>query len=199
MDQRGIEMLADTDQQPSAFRQRRIRVRQTINRRISFYQNMIGVNQNAFRIYYAANGKTNVIDEIVVASTNWMNHVVTFTVEKEGDYSFGFEGLNVPTKCGCATQGCGDGGWDKRGFLAGVSLVKVDSPLAETAIPSDLRVRVAAGAQLRLDFAGTKKVDSVRLGGQSVYGVISAKTYPEYILGEGAFECEQKGVVLIIR
>lgn len=162
-------------------------------------QDLLNYSQNAFRSYYAANGTTNVIDEVVVASTNWMNHVVTFTVEQAGDYSFGFMGLNVPTNCACATQGCGDGGWDKRGFLAGVSLVKVDSPLAETTIPEDLKVKVAAGAQLRLDFAGTKKVDSVRLGGKRVYGVISAKTYPEYILGEGAFECEQKGTVIILR
>ena len=71
---------------------------------------------------------------------------MTFTVEQAGDYSFGFMGLNVPTNCACATQGCGDGGWDKRGFLAGVSLVKVDSPLAETTIPEDLKVKVAAPA-----------------------------------------------------
>ncbi|MBR2838899.1 MAG: hypothetical protein IKE55_08955 [Kiritimatiellae bacterium] len=160
--------------------------------------NLLGYSQNVFRSYFAADGKTNVIDEVVAVSTNWMNHVVTFTVAQEGIYSFGFQGLNVPTRCETGNVGCGDGGWDKGGFIAGVSIVKVDSPLAETSLPEDLAVRVAKGAQLRLDFSGTKKVDSVRLGGRSVHGVVSAETYPEYILGEGALECEQKGLSIFV-
>ena len=51
MDQHRIEMLAETDQQSSVFRQRRICIRQIINCRISFYQNMIGINQNTLRLF----------------------------------------------------------------------------------------------------------------------------------------------------
>ena len=50
MDQRGIEMLAETDQQAVSFRQRRIRVRKILDGRFSFYENMIGIDNDAFRM-----------------------------------------------------------------------------------------------------------------------------------------------------
>ena len=50
MDQRGIEIFAETDQKAVSFRQRRIRVRKILDGRFSFYQNMIRIDDDAFRV-----------------------------------------------------------------------------------------------------------------------------------------------------
>ena len=67
-------------------------------------------------------------------------------------------------------------------------------PFSETA-----RISVAEGACLRTDFSGTNKVSKLRLGGRSVYGVVSSETHPVYLSGTGAFLVSEPGMSLSIR
>ena len=58
---------------------------------------------------------------------------------------------------------------------------------------------VDAEEKLRIDFADTNEVQSLRLGGRSVTGLVSAETHPEYLIGEGAFWVEPKGTVILFQ
>ena len=152
---------------------------------------------NTLRSFYRAGGVTTVIDDVHVATTNWVAHNVTFNVREAGAAVFGFEGLNVPTSMAAADL---PGYWDKSAYIDGVKLVRVgDIPDAELVLPQNLEIEVARGAKLRLDFAVTNSVQSVRLGGRRVSGLISAGTHPEYLIGEGAIYVEPKGMIMIYR
>lgn len=154
---------------------------------------------NRFRVMLTYGGETNVLDEVDVSSTNWMLHATMATLCRTGTCDFVIQGLNVPTKRS-ADRVFGSG-WDKRGYVDGVSLVKVADGHAPEATPFDAAniVSVAEGAKLRLDYLGTNHVEKIRLGGRIVSGVVSAKSHPDYIIGEGALESERKGMTLIIR
>ena len=65
-----------------------------------------------------------------------------------------------------------------------------------------MNIDVADGARLQLDFAGTNKVYSLRIGGSSYVGFVSAATYPELfptLSGPGTLWITPKGTMLIVR
>ena len=85
-------------------------------------------------------------------------------------------------------------------LIDGVSIVKDDTPASETPnLPEKLNVSVAAGAELRLEFTGTNRIDRLTLGGVPVSGIVSAATHPDYITGDGAFEIFPNGTIMIFR
>lgn len=66
--------------------------------------------------------------------------------------------------------------------------------------PDRMKVAVADGARLVLDFPGVKKVWSLRLGGRKIpTGIVGANDYPEYLGGIGRLEIEPGGSLLLIR
>ena len=83
----------------------------------------------------------------------------------------------------------------------GVSIVKVDEA-AQTAptLPSKVRIDVAEGARLALDYPGTNRVRGVWFGGVSADGrIVDAATYPDYVSGIGALEIVPSGSLLLFR
>ena len=62
-----------------------------------------------------------------------------------------------------------------------------------------MKISVAAGAKLYADFAGTRTIAEMRLGGHRVSGVISRETHPEYISGTGTFYVQPKGTCVHLR
>ena len=137
---------------------------------------------NVLRPYVAAAGVTNAIDEVKVATTNWVAHSAVFTVPQAGAYEFGFEGLNVPTSESAYDA---PGYWDKTAFVSHVRIVKVDGGEGTVSMPEGLAIEVGSGAKLRLGFEGTNVISRIKLGGRSAYGVVSAETHPGYIVGSG--------------
>ena len=89
------------------------------------------------------------------------------------------------------------------GYIDEVELVPADgaSALAATTpdLPADLSVEVASGATLALDFPGTVKIRSLRLGNRHPGGIVSAETHPDYISGTGSLEVPPPATVLTLR
>ena len=109
------------------------------------------------------------------------------------------EGLGVPSNV-----------FDKNGkdtanyttFVDGVSIVKVDeSAQVKPTLSEKLRLSVAEGARLVLDYPGTNKVASVRFGGVAADGscVIDATSYPDYVSGIGALKVVQRNMTITFR
>jgi len=63
----------------------------------------------------------------------------------------------------------------------------------------EMVVNVAQGAKLDLDYIGTNKVHTVRLGNHRRTGIISAETYPDFVTGSGALEVTPTGTIMIFR
>ena len=65
-----------------------------------------------------------------------------------------------------------------------------------------LKIEVADGARLQLDFAGTNKIDSLRIAGKSYEGLVSVETHPELfptLAGPGTLMIMPKGTVILFR
>ena len=125
-------------------------------------------------------------------STNFVEHVCTFTVTTPGRYVFALQGTGVDL----ATNP-GEG---KEVLVDGVSLKKADGARAQApSVPSTLSVAVDKGAILHLGYAGNIRLEELRLGGRRVSGTITAERFPEFITGEGSVFVEPKGLSIILR
>ena len=144
-----------------------------------------------YRAWIARDGVTNVIGRSTSSTSNFVAHTWRFTVpDVSAPWTFGFEAVNEVSSSNR----------DRAVLIDGVSIVKEGLNLAETPdLPEKLDIAVAAGAQLRLEFTGTNRIDRLTLGGVPVSGIVSAQTYPAYITGDGAFEILPKGTMMIIR
>jgi len=87
-------------------------------------------------------------------------------------------------------------------FLDAVEIV----PQTETSyesltnrFPEHLVVDVALGADLVLDYEGTVKVETVKYNGQTVCGVISETTHPEFVSGTGSLFSAAKGTLISLQ
>ena len=134
---------------------------------------------------------TNVIGRSTASTSNFVAHTWRFTVpDTSAPWTFGFEAVNEVSSSNK----------DRTVLIDGVSIVKDNTPVAETPdLPEKLEVSVAAGAELRLEFTGTNRIDRLTLGGRSVNGIISAATHPGYITGDGALEIQPKGTMILFR
>ena len=144
-----------------------------------------------YRAWIARDGVTNVIGRSTASTSNYVAHTWRFTVpDASAPWTFGFEAVNEVTSSNR----------DRSVLIDGVSIMKDKTDEEETPnLPEKLEVSVAAGAELRLEFTGTNRIDRLSLGGRSVTGIISAATYPDYITGDGAFEILPKGTMLLFR
>ena len=144
-----------------------------------------------YRAWIARDGVTNVIGRSTSSTSNYVAHTWRFTVpDASAPWTFGFEAVNEVTSSNR----------DRTVLIDGVSIMKDETDEEETPnLPEKLEVSVAAGAELRLEFTGTNRIDRLSLGGRSVTGIISATTHPDYITGDGAFEILPKGTMLLFR
>ena len=144
-----------------------------------------------YRAWIARDGVTNVIGRSTASTSNYVAHTWRFTVpDASAPWTFGFEAVNEVSSSNK----------DRTAFIDGVSIMKDETDEEETPnLPEKLEVSVAAGAELRLEFTGTNRIDRLSLGGRSVSGIVSAATHPDYITGDGAFEILPKGTMLLFR
>ncbi len=64
---------------------------------------------------------------------------------------------------------------------------------------SDLEISVAQGAHVVLDFRGVQKVESLRLGGHYVSGLVGAGTFPEYVSGSGVLDVPTRATLIVMK
>ncbi|MBR2837335.1 MAG: hypothetical protein IKE55_00980, partial [Kiritimatiellae bacterium] len=160
-------------------------------------------SQNPLRFWYHAVGsaETNVIDVMLVPRCfNWFEREYLFDIPAAGDYRFGIEGGYSLREGGYGIRDTSKGA-DRYTFLDGCSIRRVLDELEDAPeLPPGLKVSVASGSRLVLNYPGTVRVGSVRLGDSVVVeGVVSEKTHPQYIGGMGSLTVVPKGTRIIIR
>ena len=156
---------------------------------------------NPVRAYVLlSDGSTNEICYIKVPTgQNFVEYSYLFRMPESGRHRLYIEGMGVPS-----------GVIDKDGkdtanlttLMDGVSVVKVDEAAqVKPTLPEKLRLSVAEGARLVLDYPGTNKVASVRFGGVAVDSsrIVDASSYPDYVSGIGALQLVPKGITLNFR
>ena len=154
-----------------------------------------GYSGNAIRFWFSRVGSavTNVIDTMPAPySCNFLERSYTFTVPEAGDYYFGLSGQGVPGA---------EANADKMTYLDGMSIHRVTEVVDDVpAIPEELRIRVASGARMVLDFKGTNVVRSVRLGNTLLTcGIVDGRSHPDFIGGSGALRIVSKGLVIMVQ
>ena len=81
-----------------------------------------------------------------------------------------------------------------------MSLVRCrDTIDAAPSLPRNLKIEVAKGAQLLLDYTGTAKCGPVTYDGVVHVGTINASTHPEFVTGGGTLEAVPLGTAVIVR
>ena len=150
---------------------------------------------NAIRFWFSRVGSsvTNVIDTMPAPyACNFLERSYTFTVPEAGDYYFGLTGQGVP---GAAANA------DRMTYLDGMSIHRVTEAVDDVpAIPEGLRIRVASGARMVLDFKGTNVVRSVKLGNTLLTsGVVDGRSHPDFIGGSGALRVVSEGLVIVVQ
>lgn len=90
---------------------------------------------------------------------------------------------------------------NRSAVIDGLSLRKIaqDTARAVPQLAEDLRIMVATGAKLKLDFDGSVRINSVKFGSVFVTGEIDAGTFPEFIDGTGRLTVTPKGTIVIFR
>jgi hypothetical protein len=116
--------------------------------------------------------------------TNFTEFTWCVNVTEAGQYTLRFAGQSADR--------------DRTSFIDDVSFVKEDAAAAPT-LHGNLRLTVAEGAKLRLDYTGIGEVDRIKLGGIAVSGYVSAETHPQFISGDGVLYARPKPTVMIIR
>lgn len=68
-----------------------------------------------------------------------------------------------------------------------------------TLIARSTEIEIAEGAMLDLDYGGSVCLETLRYGGRSVTGVISAMTQPLFVTGNGAVYASPKGTLILLK
>ena len=155
-----------------------------------------GNGLNPINVYLARDGVTNVVGRSDnAATTNFNEYAFTFAVPPEGGtYDVGFRGTSV-------WSGDEANPVDRTTLVDAAWLSRVESE-RDIDLPEHLKIEVAEGARLQLDFAGTNKIDSLRIAGKSYAGLVSVETYPELfpvIAGPGTLMITPKGTMILFR
>lgn len=142
-----------------------------------------------------------------VDNVNFVTHSVVFDVAASGDQLLSFNGLynggnkNAKDPSGNIISGIGNvSSGDKSALLDGVSIRRYVQKSAPPDIPQEMRIELAEGAKLKLDFAGTLKLGGLKLAGTSVpSGTYSATDYPDFLSGAGSVDVKSYGTAIFLR
>lgn len=151
---------------------------------------------NPIDVYLAKGGVTNLVGRSDnAATTNFNEYAFTFSVPSAGGtYDVGFRGTSAWTGDEAA--------WvDRTTLLDAAWLCRVETD-RDISLPKHLDIKVADGARLRLDFAGMKVVNSLRIAGRPYVGIVSQVTHPELypvVSGPGALLIIPKGTLIMVR
>ena len=141
------------------------------------------LGRNPVDVTLSRNGTVYPVGVLYSWEDSFRRHSLPFTVEESGEYELAMTGELSS---------------DRTTFIDGVSI----EPLRNTAcagFSKAVRIEVAEGAKLALDYIGTNTVGEVRLGERSVSGVIDASRFPQFLNGPGVLYCVPKGLVLQLR
>ncbi len=75
----------------------------------------------------------------------------------------------------------------------------LDTIDAAPSLPHNVKIEVAKGAQLLLDYTGTAKCGPVKYDGVVHLGTINASTCPDFVTGMGTLEAVSDGTLIICR
>lgn len=141
----------------------------------------------------AHGNETPILQTPDVYSTNFLAHAALFSVPSAGVYTLNLNGCNLyPSSPTGRTAGS-----ERVVYIDDVSVTAVNETDARPADLNDnLAITVADGTRLRLDYVGTNRVGSVRIGGVSAVGVIDASHPSGLVTGPGAL-CVQPGATVI--
>ena len=134
------------------------------------------------KLTLSKDGRTITVGEFTPVSTNFCRHAWKVVIDEPGDWTLGVQNTGS--------------GWVA---LDEFSLVRSADVADATGDWDEMVVNVSQGAKLDLDYIGTNKVYSVRLGNHRRSGIISADTYPDFVTGSGALEVTPVGAVMIFR
>lgn len=155
-------------------------------------------NQASFFLVDDAGATNEIYRTPSLTSSNFVFRTALFTVPKAGTYTFGVLSLNgLPL---------GDGKYLKVGrtatdvelFIDQISVKKVAEDVLPD-LPAKLELDLARGVKLRLDYAGTMELDTLRLNGVSTAGLIDASHPSGLVVGPGSLYVRPKATVLIFR
>ena len=161
-------------------------------------------SQNPLRFWYHAVGssETNVIDVMLVPRCfGWFEREYLFDIPVAGEYKFGIEGGYSLREGGYGIQDTSKSA-DRYSFLDGCSIRRVvDEVAAAPVVPSNLRINVASGSRLVLNYPGMVQVSRVKLGDTVISsGVVNEKTHPQFIGGMGSLTVvPTSGTMIVIQ
>ena len=136
--------------------------------------------------WLAKGGVTNQLIRTANDTRGYAEHTVDFYVPSADTYRLGISSDQASLN------------WYDA-MIDAISIIHVGDLQPTDGFSEDMVVEVAAGAKLGVCFAGTNRIDRLRLGGRSVHGYVDATTHPDYITGTGVFEVRPHGSVLIFR
>lgn len=154
-----------------------------------------GSGANPIRAFLTRDGVRTEIGWMTLGNTNFVEHAMDFRVTEPGNYVLSLQGM-----CDGTAGHVWPSGKDQTTMVDGVSVVGLGDDVAPTPnVPETVEIAVAQNARLRLDFAGTNRVKSVRYDGHRLTGVISAETCPDFVQGPGVLEVPRHGFYLLFR
>ena len=150
---------------------------------------------NPIRVWLAKGGVTNVLATTpTFYARQWMEVSYLVDVAEAGNWRLGIEGR------GWMNDGDTPYPADLDAQIDSVSLVRDRDARDEApSLPRDLRIDVAKGATLLLDYPGVVRVRRVVYDGKSYRGTVNAKTCPDFVTGPGTLEVVPSGTLLIFR
>lgn len=155
-------------------------------------------NQASFFLVDDAGMTNEIYRTPSLTSSNFVFRSALFTVPKAGTYTFGVLSLNgLPLGDGTYLK-VGRSATDVELFIDQISVKKVAEDVLPE-LPEKLELDLAKGVKMRLDYAGTLELDTLRLNGVSVAGLIDASHPFGLVTGTGRLYVRPKGTVLIFR
>ena len=158
-----------------------------------------GYGNNLVRVSLSQGATTNVLAVTpTLYSRNWMEITYLANIPTTGTWRLAIEGLCRPDRI--EREAAGGTKADIDAHIDGVSLVRCrDTIDAAPSLPHNVKIEVAKGAQLLLDYTGTAKCGPVTYDGVVHVGTINASTHPEFVTGGGTLEAVPLGTALMVR
>ena len=109
------------------------------------------------------------------------------TVDQPGTYVLKIEGTHSEPRTG-----------DRACVIDGLSLKRLYAA-EPPSVPPQVKIEVAEGARLDLDYDGTVQVCGLSLAGRGQVGVVDATTCPGFLTGRGKLDVRPNGTMVIFR
>ncbi len=155
-------------------------------------------NQASFFLVDDAGVTNEIYRTPSLTSSNFVFRTALFTVPKAGTYTFGVLSLNgLPLDDGTYLK-VGRSATDVELFIDQISVRKAAEDMLPD-LPEKLELDLARGVKLRLDYAGTMELDTLRLNGVSTAGLIDASHPSGLVCGTGSLYVRPKATVLLFR